>query len=325
VFIEGLFFALNIGHSEGHHVYITQPDGQPGTVHQKDELLGYKLVPNNQIHVIEVSRKRTTYEATYTINEYSRRMTPVENPGHRPHDILFFGDSFTFGYGVNDNETLPFFVGQFASAYQPHNYGISGQGPQQLFAILQDEGVTEGISRQDGGHIIGIYIFINKHIYRAIGTMKMHNRFGDVSPYYVLHDDELVRKGTMVSGRPVLSIVYPILGSSQTIRYFQFDFPEINDGHLRLTTKMIVEARNNFTEKFNSEEFYVILYPSSGELLIPYLETAGLEYLNYSDVFSPRETGLSIPYDGHPTPQAYRILAEKLTKDLGIYDYDPSE
>ena len=42
----------------------------------------------------------------------------------------------TFGLGVNDDETMPFYVAQYASHYTPYNYCVSGHHPHYVLAQL---------------------------------------------------------------------------------------------------------------------------------------------------------------------------------------------
>ena len=80
---------------------------------QKDELLGYKPRPNARMASKMKLKGREIYNVTYSTDAYSRRVTPVRAVGQADKFILFFGCSFTFGAGVQNDETLPFFVGQF--------------------------------------------------------------------------------------------------------------------------------------------------------------------------------------------------------------------
>lgn len=314
LFAESVFFALNLTGTSHLTIY-------SGALNQPDELLGYKPIPNNQTRVIKENREdgRIIFDAVYSTDAYGRRTTPLQNLENRTNFIIFLGGSFTFGLGVNDNETLPFYTAQFASKYTPYNYGVNGHGPQQMLAKLQSDELLAEIPEEQG---ILIYTFIDHHINRAIGDMRWHLDRGYAVPYYTIDsEDNLVRKGTLVSGRPFTSLVYTILGTSQTLQYFKLNLPKINDEHYRQTARILEESRNVFEDKFGSEDFYILLYPGNGEKLKPYLEKANVKYLDYSHLFDPSQTGFTIEGDGHPTPQAHKIIAEQLTRDLGIYDY----
>ncbi len=129
----------------------------------------------------------------------------------------------------------------------------------------------------------------------------------------------------MVSGRPAIALLYWLFRTSPTAQFFQLGYPRIDDADIKLTAKYIVEARNAFLRLFNRGDFYVLMYPdpaahSRMKNLIPYFESAQVKYLDYSELFDPSDPsqGLRIEHDPHPTPKAYRLLAEQLTHDLSI-------
>lgn len=318
IFLEGFFLALNGSRytTENHLYYVDRRNGSPAYIFQNDSLLGYKLLPNLHITATETTQAGLElYTATYTTDEYGRRVTPVEDVEQRIEFLLFFADSYSFGYGVSDDETFPFYVAQGAPGYQPYNYGVSGYGPQQMLARLQDHEIAQEISEKQG---LLIYLFLDTHVQRAIGSMRVHNNFGPIMPYYTLDgNNEVVAKGTLMSGRPLLSLVYHLLSASQTVNYLAVDIPRLNDHHYYLTARIIDEARHTFKDKFASDEFYVLIYPGQESRIIPHLEKSGVKYLDYSTLFNALE-GMSIPGEGHPTGKAYKKVAEQLVKDLHL-------
>lgn len=295
------------------------------TLAQDDELLGYKAKPNAQVSAIKKSDGKIVYDVTYSIDEYSRRISPVKNPELGTNSILFFGGSFAFGEGVNDNETMPFHVSELAPHYRPYNYGFCGYGPQQMLAKLQDDEIIKEV-KVDEGHKMLIYTFLDAHIGRAIGDMHSSS-WTHHTPYYVIDDDEgLVRKGDFTSGRPIVTFLYRRIARSQLVKYFGVNHPRINDDHIRITARIIEESRNAFREKFNSNDFYVLIYPGSryGQRMIPYFESAGIRYLDYSDLIDPTKKAFHLgESDHHPTAQAHKAVAARLVKDIGILDDGP--
>jgi len=261
------------------------------------------------------------YDVIYTIDEHHRRVTPVDNPQQRDKFMLFFGDSFTFGEGVPDDQTLPAHVGQLAPEYRPYNYALSGYGPQQMLAKLQSDDLTTEIDKGDG---IVIYTFIDGHVERALGSMFVYNAWGDQMPYYHLDwRGNLVRDGNFTTGRPLVSTLYRLLGQSEIARAYNVNIPpRLRDRHYAFAARVIAEARDTFRVKFNSDAFYVVIYPDEGDYfedINPHFERLGLNVLNYDQrmKLNPDE-GLAIPGDGHPTGKAHQIVAGWIVEDLGI-------
>jgi hypothetical protein len=284
---------------------------------QRDAWLGYRPVANMRAIASRTDGEQTLYRATYSIDAYGRRVTPLEPPSNRPNFILFFGGSYTFGEGVNDDETMPFYVSQLAPNYRSYNFGVGGYGPQQMLAMLQRDAVSEGIDESRG---ILLYTFISEHVDRAIGTMFIHNQRGELMPYYFVGaKGNLVRQGDLASGRPGLSLFYAIAGKSQTLRYFNINFPpQMRSQDYMATVSMIDEARRLFRQKFRSDGFVVLIYPGRGVPdLLPYLEAAGIDYLDYSDIPEIYHDNFWLG-EGHPTAGAHKIVAEMLVRDLRL-------
>ena len=289
-----------------------------------DPVLSYTLPKNAQITDKMELRGKLIYDGTYTTDAYSRRVTPIDHLEQRSNFLLFFGCSMTFGLWVNDDETMPFYVAQYASHYQPYNYGVSGYGPHHMLAQLQRGDLTKEIHENHG---IAIYTFIDHHIDRAIGRMRVYNQWESHSPFYTLDaHDRLMSKGNFTSGRPLVSFLYWGLGKSQIFTFYNhISFPiTIRKEHIRLTASMIAEARNAFQKQFPSGEFYVLLYPGvrRGKDMIPYFERTGVKYLDYSSFIDWPNQGLPFEDGAHPTAQGHRTVAAQLAKDLGIFDGD---
>lgn len=290
-----------------------------------DDLLGYTARPNAQVESIKKSDEGVIYHVAYSIDAYHRRLTPAEQPEQRHKFLLFFGDSFTFGEGVADDETLPYHVAHLAPDYQPYNYGLSGYGPQQMLAKLQSDDLAREVPQKEG---LALYIFIDGHVERTLGSMYVYNAWGDQMPYYTLDwQGNLVRRGNFTTGRPLVSALYAALGQSELARYYRVNIPpKLQERHYAFAARVIAEARNTFRAKYHSDAFYVVIYPDEGDYfedLEPHFKQFGLNILNYDErmKLNPAE-GLAIAGDGHPTGKAHQIVAQWIVEDLGIGVHD---
>jgi hypothetical protein len=198
-----------------------------------------------------------------------------------------------------------------------HNYGFVGYGPQQTLAKIESGSLAEEVEEGQG---VAVYVFIPHHVRRAIGSMRMWSQWGRHFPYYVLDEDGgIERKGSFFRGRPRLSRVYDLMKKEQILRYFQVNFPlRLNDDHFALTARILEEAKARFEEQYPGSSFVVLLYPESEESefksadFIPWMERAGIAYIDGSQSMELSTPGLRIPHDHHPSGEAHRLMAERL-------------
>ncbi len=285
-----------------------------------DKLLGYTSIPEIKVNSIKkaINGQDTLalYDVYYTIDSLSRRSTPLTAKSKlNKQYALFFGCSFTFGEGVNDDETYPYYFSKTDSTFIPYNYGLCGYGTQQMLAGLQDGNLKAAVAEPNG---IAIYLHIPMHINRVIGDMFVHNIWGANMPYYDLEADKLIYKGSFKNGRPFISKLYSMLGRSNTLRYFNVNFPvKMNTHHFDVTSRLIEESYQTYKRQFGNDNFFVVIYHRSDEIKSR-LQEKGIKVLDYSGTFdkSAKEFQIHPQYEKHPNAHAYQILAEKLLTDI---------
>jgi len=275
----------------------------------QSEILGSVPLPNTTTNLIIDIRGKPLNNKSYTIDEYGRRFIE-EKPG-RPH-LIFFGGSFVFGYGLHDNETLPYFLSEYTD-YSVYNYAFSGYGTQQMLAHLERGDFCDEISVKEG---YAIYVFIDHHIRRLIGDMRLVNMWAGTYPYYYLDGDEVRRDGSFSTGREGLTNFYRLLWTSNFLRLIGFNLPPESSDNTYFAFKVIEKSRDIYESKFNGT-FYVLIHPVSNEYwdidyLKELLEESNIDVLEYPIVYS-EEYEIE---DGHPNAKFNRILAQLIAEDL---------
>lgn len=279
-----------------------------------DSTLGYRLRPNLRVTVerVLITGERLA-PVRYTTDADGWRVTPLAQSTPRSEFILFFTDSFCMGEGVDDEATWPAQVGALAPQWQPYNFGVSAYGPQQMMLQLANGTVRRRVKETHGRLI---YLYIPAHLARVFGTMRMYQRTPLPYPFYRLDEAGQLRPydlfGTL-EGK-----FYAMLGNSYIVAATDVDLPRLGDPAKQATVAVIAAARDEFKKQFQSDEFYVLLYPGNIKVgdIRPQLQAAGIKYLDYSDLLNPQAPENHLPLDAHPTPLAYRRIAEKLVADL---------
>ena len=112
------------------------------SVHQSDPLLGW--VPRPGARASHVSEGN--FDVTYVIDATGRRAIPPNEGAQRT--LHFFGDSFTFGHGVENDETALSVVARaLGDRANVANYGVMAYGLEQM--LLRLRGAQDAIQPGD--------------------------------------------------------------------------------------------------------------------------------------------------------------------------------
>src|SRR5690348_5151396 len=76
-----------------------------------DDVLGYAPRAKTRVTARKWYHDILVYDVAYTIDADALRISPPPADGPKQGCILFFGDSVTFGEGVNDEETFAYRTG----------------------------------------------------------------------------------------------------------------------------------------------------------------------------------------------------------------------
>ncbi len=265
------------------------------------------------------------YSANYSFAD-GRRVTPDSDSTNQQY-IIFLGGSFTFGEGLNDSETLPYYYNQlYTQKRNIRNYGFHGYGTHQVYTIAKNH-LANDTSLKAAENVEIFYWFIDPHILRANG----YSPWDQDSPKYIVENGILKNSGT-----------FREVKESHVFVERLFDFIWTNSGifnriRARLATRnqevelffrLIKETDLLFKEQ--GFEFTVLVQNTSGsdpllgrhfkdlrERVVLYLEEQGIQFISVNETIlkDRNDTNLlNIPGDGHPTGEFNGRLAEYLWK-----------
>jgi hypothetical protein len=226
--------------------------------------------------------------------------------------IFFFGDSYTFGLGVNDEDTLP---QQFSRASQIRviNFGVPGYGPHQTLRMLE---IDRPRIVESNDPLAVVYSLLPRaHMLRAAGRTSWDKH----GPHYEVMDGMPKYTGPF-GPSPLLirmlthSRIYQDL-LDQRIRYF------ITDSDRQRLLAIILRARDLSRSRYHAP-FFVVLwggweYDPQDDTVEKWtaqrLEQNGIPTLRLA-VAAPATglDGFRFPIDRHPTANAYALVANAL-------------
>ncbi len=253
-----------------------------GFYDQGIEDVGFIAQPDKHVTARRLLDSRVIYDASYTTGPDRFRVVPkVEGA---PRCLLQFGDSFTFGEGVDDDET---------SAAQIVARSRGEVEAHQFLAGLQSGRFQRAINCKPTD---AVYLFIPAHTARAAGRGKW-DRFG---PLFVVDDN----------GRPVREGNFDTAGRSwrELIGFNRLTEEEEEE----LAAALIAEASRELERLYPGIRFHVFTWDGTTAGVIARLTAQGLRVHtirqiipDYSDAYL-----IAPPYEYHPTPAAYERMSE---------------
>ena len=291
-----------------------------------DPILGFRPKPDSEVIATATWGTETVYRQTYHFDAATARVTP---PAPAPADTyLFIGDSFIFGQGLPDDETMPSqFAKQNAPGARSVNLGVPGYGPNHLVRAFE-AGLYD---RYTDGKVKAVVTWIiPAHLQRVTGDGSWLGS----SPRYVLDKGVLRFTGSFNEHRwrdPIAGLHY-LLGE-------QFAFIEAigqrqrQEEQMELFLAMMAKLQAEARAKFGAPLIIIYSWPDETtrnlygnskveqpllvETLVK-LRKLGAPMVSVADA-TQGETAerLLIPHDGHPSAYSTERIAAALKKQLG--------
>ncbi len=254
--------------------------------------VGFIALPNKHVTAVRKLDSRVIFDASYTTGPDSFRVVPkVENA---QRCVLLFGDSFTFGEGVNDDQTSAAqIVAQSKGQVEVKSLGIGGWGPHQFLAGLQSGRFQRAITCKPTD---AVYLFIPAHTARAAGRGKW-DRFG---PRFVVGD----------KGRVVRDGNFNTVGKSwrELVGFNRLTESEEEE----LAAAIITEASRELERLYPGIRFHVFTWDGVTAGVIQRLKDNGVRVHTIRQIIPDYSDSYLIapPFEYHPTPAAYERIAE---------------
>jgi len=126
---------------------------------------------------------------TYSTNSLGLRSKEID---FSKKHILVVGDSIVWGYGVENNETIPYYLGEKLKDYQIINLGVTGYGIDQYYLFLK-----RYIDKLNPALIIIVICVSND--YEGTNSDALN---GKSKPLFVIDKNKLVVKSGQVQVNP---------------------------------------------------------------------------------------------------------------------------
>lgn len=263
-------------------------------IYREDAKFGYRHRPNSTgIH------RTDSFDVTYTIGNDGER--PILAPREPLGRILFLGSSFTFGFGVKDNENYPYLLAtEHWAGWHVVNKAVSGWSTVHAYMLLEEE-LAKSVPPT-----IAIYNMIPDHICRNylrpawLTMLAMSQR---AHPHFEL-----------LEGKPVFQRVVTVTDAVQ-------DEGTLRRKELDLTAAFIGTMHKRAAEK--NVRFIVVLLPQRFDVacgpvawppsLVQSLTKQGVALLDLSETKGQMQW---LQHDAHPNREGHRVLASTIARSF---------
>lgn len=257
--------------------------------------VGFMALPNKHVTAVRKLDQRVIFDASYTTGPDGFRVVPKAENAQRC--VLLFGDSFTFGEGVNDDETTAAqIVAKSKGQVEVKNLGIGGWGPHQFLSGLQSGRFQKAITCKPTD---AVYLMIAAHTARAAGRGKW-DRFG---PHFVVDDKgQVVRAGN-----------FNTMGTSwrELVGFNRLTEEEEEE----LSASILTEASRELARLYPGIRFHVFLWDGVPDGVARRLKEKGVSAHTIRQIipdYNDETYLIAPPYEYHPKPVAYGKVADYL-------------
>ncbi|MBX3501684.1 MAG: SGNH/GDSL hydrolase family protein [Alphaproteobacteria bacterium] len=279
-------------------------------------LVGWLPQASTTVRALSRQGDRTIYDALYTIDADRRRVVPASNPDGEV--VIFLGDSFVFGDGVNDDETLPQQVALATGGrFRIVNFGVSGHSASQALTRLENGAVDAAIA---GGKVRQVFLwFDDDHLLRDGGDYAHFGHWRLMAQYELTPGGLRIAgpAGAVRDGRSwiVRRTMSAVLRSE--IAFIARRVLRVSR-QLALAEALLSQIRRTVRERYGCD--LVVLYWSNDRLfyhdrVAAMIARTGSTMLAIQPLFA--QAGLAfedflIPGDGHGGGRFHRFVGEEL-------------
>jgi hypothetical protein len=253
---------------------------------------------NNNKFVLNKDKETLIFDVDIT--QYLNGFRYTKSNYNSNDSIVFLGCSFSFGDGINDDETLPYYISKELNFNTfILNAGITGRSTNTAISILESDIIDQFVKNKKIRFFV--YSLIKDHIYRNFRSV---DRVGDNKIY---------------KNKKYTEISHPfgeIKKFFEKSYIFRKTFLNIIDKHnYNFYQNYLIDSiqymNNIIKTKYNSK-LIVIVWDEFDEDFMNKLKNTNLDLICLPKYFNSEEEGYRIKNDGHPTSKANKEISEIL-------------
>jgi hypothetical protein len=299
-------------------------NSEPSSWTMSDDVVGYRPKPDTVVKATATVGDELVYRRTYTIEPSGARRTPGSKDTAGGPTYLFIGDSYVFGEGLEDEQTV---AARFAAGLRTParvvNLGVLGYSPAHLVRAI-DTGLYD---RYVEGKVAAVVTWVTRlHLPRLSGD----GGWLGTSPRFELDAQGKPRfTGSFNQYRwtnPAAGIDY--LARTHLASVARAVRGDLERQQVPLYFALLAELRDKVRQRYNAPLVLIYDWPedrADGDAdvyYLPYfkdLKALGMPMVSVRRILGPidRWPEFAIPHDGHPNARLTEALAKELISELG--------
>ena len=272
-----------------------------------DAVAGYTCIPG--VHIVSLVKGRVRIDFRITIGDDGYRIAGSASASTRKPGLWIFGCSYTWGLGVDDEDTFPWIVQRSMPDFQVRNLGGNGYGNLQALLQMRDA--------------------VQNHVPLPRVAVLVYNDFdlarNVASPSYL----RMMNASGQPFERPHAAVPVGSLDELEALRIgwiplFQSpagdaaDSPEPNRQYQIRVTEALLDSFYEICQRNSIAAVLAVQSQPSGDPIVEYARSAGYVI---ADIFVDLDERAGWryrlqPVDGHPNRAAHREYAAKLLHTL---------
>lgn len=274
-------------------------------------------IPDQTFHVKAYFNDKLIAEVTHGIDDFFRRITVGEEAKKKaPRYLAAFGDSQVFGHMVKDEETLLSRLGAKEPGVRIYNYGLFGGHLGGAYTWIRAIDVDEQFEIFEPRGTILVFLsdsFLSRHF------LPLGKAAGMSWRVHVAEDSNGVMQpqGPLRDFFPIRAWLSEVTGKSAFFRLISGTDSDFTPSQLEYLTKVLVAMKAE-GKRLRADQFHVVLtaYSHRTRALIPYLEKAGIRYIDYTDLPLRHmvEGSSATPYVSSRSPESHAVYADEISR-----------
>lgn len=248
----------------------------------------------------DIKKSDVLFDVIYTTYK-NYRFRYIKGNKDSNTSIVFLGCSFVFGYGVNDNQTLPYYFSKkYDFKYNVLNFGINGTGTNFALNIVNSTNLINKFMTKKSKIKYFIYTLIDFHIERNFRILE----FDACTDNFILVDSKFSRI------KEPFGIFKVIFKKSYIFKktFLNLINTKNRNFHEQYLINSVLKIKNIVKQKYDAE-LIVICY-NLNQKIIEILKQKNINVIVLDKKFENEE--YSIKNDGHPNWKANEEIAQIL-------------